>query len=641
MYRTNVILLLLALVALALPARGDTDEQARTIVHMLDYVSVDYPEFVQNGHVLDSAEYAEQREFAQQVQAILGQLPQLEGTPVLLAMAGKLIERIDERADATEVSALARALRGEVIAVYEVAVAPRNAPDMKRSAALYAAHCASCHGATGHGDGPQAEGLEPAPRNFHDAGAMAVRSPFGLYNTITLGVPGTSMLAYPGLTEDERWSLAFYTAGMHYADGTAGQGEALWRKRIGKDLFPNLTALVGATPEEVQEALGDDGEAVFAFLLGKPSAVSTGAPSPLDVSRNRLKESLAAYRAGDVNNARRLAISAYLEGFELIEAALDNVDAPLRKQTEREMMELRALISKQAPADSVEDAMARIELLLEQADARVSSGSLSATATFLSSLLILFREGLEAILVLAAIIAFVVKTGRRDALPYIHAGWIAALLLGVATWLLARYAINISGAGRELTEGITALLAAVMLLYVGYWLHNKSNAKAWHKFVKDKVGAALGKRTLWTLVGISFLAVYREIFEVILFYETLFSQAGPDGTKAVLQGIGVATVLLVIIGGAILKYSVRLPIGPFFAVTGVLLALMAVVFTGKGVAALQEAGVLEAMYVRFVNLPVLGIYPTMQGLVAQGAVFALVVMAAIVTRARHSRLGQA
>src|SRR5690606_35898159 len=107
-------------------------EQARTIVHMLDYVSVDYPEFVQNGHVLDSAEYAEQREFAQQVQAILGQLPQLEGTPVLLAMAGKLIERIDERADATEVSALARALRGEVIAVYEVAVAPRNAPDMKR-----------------------------------------------------------------------------------------------------------------------------------------------------------------------------------------------------------------------------------------------------------------------------------------------------------------------------------------------------------------------------------------------------------------------------------------------------------------------------------------------------------------------------
>lgn len=641
MYRTNVILLLLALVALALPARGDTDEQARTIVHMLDYVSVDYPEFVQNGHVLDSAEYAEQREFAQQVQAILGQLPQLEGTPVLLAMAGKLIERIDERADATEVSALARALRGEVIAVYEVAVAPRNAPDMKRSAALYAAHCASCHGATGHGDGPQAEGLEPAPRNFHDAGAMAVRSPFGLYNTITLGVPGTSMLAYPGLTEDERWSLAFYTAGMHYADGTAGQGEALWRKRIGKDLFPNLTALVGATPEEVQEALGDDGEAVFAFLLGKPSAVSTGAPSPLDVSRNRLKESLAAYRAGDVNNARRLAISAYLEGFELIEAALDNVDAPLRKQTEREMMELRALISKQAPADSVEDAMARIELLLEQADARVSSGSLSATATFLSSLLILFREGLEAILVLAAIIAFVVKTGRRDALPYIHAGWIAALLLGVATWLLARYAINISGAGRELTEGITALLAAVMLLYVGYWLHNKSNAKAWHKFVKDKVGAALGKRTLWTLVGISFLAVYREIFEIILFYETLFSQAGPDGTKAVLQGIGVATVLLVIIGGAILKYSVRLPIGPFFAVTGVLLALMAVVFTGKGVAALQEAGVLEAMYVRFVNLPVLGIYPTMQGLVAQGAVFALVVMAAIVTRARHSRLGQA
>lgn len=641
MRRVNVIFLLLAMLAGAMPARANTGEQARTIVHMLDYVSVDYPEFVQGGQVLDSAEYAEQREFAQQVQAILGELPQLEGTAGLLAMAGKLIERIGEKADGAEVSALARALRGEVIAVYEVAVAPRNAPGLKQAAALYTAHCASCHGATGNGDGPQAGGLEPAPRNFHDAAAMAVRSPFGLYNTITLGVPGTSMLAYAGLTDEERWSLAFYTARMHFPDEAAGQGEALWRKRVGKDLFPNLTALVGATPEEVHAALGDDGEAVFAFLLEKPSAVSTGAPSPLDVSRARMKESLAAYRSGDVNNARRLAISAYLEGFELIEAALDNVDAPLRRQTEREMMELRALISKQAPADSVESAMARIEVLLDQADARVSQGGLSATATFLSSLLILFREGLEAILVLAAIIAFVVKTGRRDALPYIHAGWIAALLLGVATWLLARYAINISGAGRELTEGITALLAALMLLYVGYWLHNKSNAKAWQKFVKDKVGAALGKRTLWTLVGISFLAVYREIFEIILFYETLFSQAGPDGTKAVLQGIGVASLLLVIVGGAILKYSVRLPIGPFFAVTGVLLALMAVVFTGKGVAALQEAGVLEAMYVRFVNLPILGIYPTMQGLIAQGAVFTLVVMAAVVTRARQGRLGQA
>jgi high-affinity iron transporter len=176
-----------------------------------------------------------------------------------------------------------------------------------------------------------------------------------------------------------------------------------------------------------------------------------------------------------------------------------------------------------------------------------------------------------------------------------------------------------------------------MLLYVGWWLHNKSNARAWHRFVKDKVGVALGKKTLWTLAGISFLAVYRELFEIILFYETLFSQAGPASSHAVLAGIGAAALLLVLVGGAILKYSVRLPIGPFFAVTGWMLALMAVVFAGNGVAALQEAGVLEATFVRFISVPVLGIHATTQGLSTQAVVLALVLAVMVWGRLHAAR----
>jgi high-affinity iron transporter len=275
---------------------------------------------------------------------------------------------------------------------------------------------------------------------------------------------------------------------------------------------------------------------------------------------------------------------------------------------------------------------------LDQADEKLSGDALSPTAAFLSALLILLREGLEAILVLAAIIALVLKTGRRDALPWIHAGWILALVLGFITWLVARYAISVSGAGRELTEGFTALLAAAMLLYVGNWLHNKSNTRAWQRFIREKVDAALGKRTLWTLAGISFLAVYRELFEIILFYETLLGQAGPAGQHAVLGGIGAAVVLLALIGGAILKFSVRLPIGPFFAATAGLLALMAVVFTGNGVAALQEAGVLQATMVRFISVPLLGIHATAQSLVAQGIALGLVIAGVLVGRYRMNAL---
>jgi len=624
----------LACLGLLVRAAGTDDDQARTVVHMLDYVSVDYPEFVQNGLVLDSAEYDEQLEFAQQVLTILDQLPQVDGAPDLLLHARNLHARITAKADGTVVSAIARALRGEVIATYHVTVAPRHAPDLAAAQALYSAHCASCHGSTGHGDGPQAPGMEPAPRDFHDVAAMAVRSPFGLYNTISLGVAGTDMLAYSALTEEERWALALYTAGMRSAPEVITRGRELWEQGEGKDQFTSLSALVTATPEETAKRHGKDRLAVLAFLTAHPEAVQVAAPSPLAVSRERLDAALKAYRNGDVAEARRLSISAYLEGFELVEAALDNVDAPLRKQTEREMMQLRSLIGSRAPVDSVEAGMASIHVLLDRAEEQLSGAGLSGTAAFLSSLLILLREGLEAILVLAAIIAFVRKTGNRAALPYIHAGWLGAVLLGLATWLLARYVIGISGADREITEGVTALLAAAMLLYVGYWLHNKSNTRAWQRYLKDKVSKALNKRTLWALAGISFLAVYRELFEVILFYEALFSQVGSGGQPSVLWGMAAATVLLAVIGGAILKYSVRLPIGPFFAVTAAVLALMAVVFVGNGIAALQEAGVFDASFIRFITVPVLGIHPTLQGLLAQGLVLVLVISGALVGRWR-------
>lgn len=630
--RLLLVVLMLSGLGRAGMAADGTEERARTVVHMLDYVSVDYPEFVVEGTVLDSAEYAEQQEFAMQVRVLLEELPKVSGAADLVGMARKLEQRIRERAEGMEVSALANALRNEVIAVYEVALAPAKPPDPVRGTALYASHCASCHGATGHGDGPQSEGLEPAPRDFHDQSAMAVRSPFGLYNTITLGVPGTSMLAYSALSDDERWALAFHAAGLRATPEDLKRGETLWKKGRGKDLFTNLTALVNTTPMQAEEQLGPEGEAIIAFLLAHPEAVVAAAPSPLTVSRTRLDEALQAYRSGDAAGARRLSISAYLEGFELIESALDNVDAPLRKETEREMMALRSLISANAPVDSVAASVAHIRGLLDRADAQLSSGALSPAGAFISSLIILLREGLEAILVLAAIIAFVLKTGRRDALPYIHAGWIGAMALGAGTWLLARYAIHVSGANRELTEGVTALLAAVMLLYVGWWLHTKSNAMAWQRYVKEKVGSALGRKTLWALAGISFLSVYRELFEIILFYETLFSQAGPDNQRAVLGGMLVAVLLLVLVGAAILKYSVRLPLGPFFAVTGILLALMAVVFVGNGIAALQEAGVFDATFVRFITIPVLGIHPTAQGLGAQGAAILMIFLGYLWTR---------
>ncbi|MEB2332299.1 cytochrome c/FTR1 family iron permease [Nitrosomonas europaea] len=599
------------------------DERAQTIVHMLDYVGVDYPEFVQDGKVLNAEEYEEQREFATQAITLLEQLPKVPEQPALQQQAHALLARIEAKAPGSEVSALASQLRAGVIQAWKLSVAPRQAPDLTLGAKLFAQHCATCHGAQGHGDGPLAKGMEPAPSNFRDEARMRQRSLYGLYNTITLGVGGTPMRAFTEFSEADRWALAFFAGSLRADPETVARGEAAWREGQGKPAFDSLKSLVDQAPGD-QAEVGTVLDAVRTYLTQQPQALQAVAPAPLAFSRAKLDEVVQAYTRGDREGARRLAIAAYLEGFELVESALDNVDALLRAEVEREMMALRAAIGDGQSAEAVSAQVVKVKALLNRADDVLSGSSLSPMTAFVSSLLILLREGLEAILVLSAIIAFVIKTGRRDALPYIHAGWIGAVVLGVITWAVASYVINISGANRELTEGITALLAAAMLLYVGWWLHSRANAQAWSRFIREQVNVALGKRTLWAMAGISFLAVYRELFEVILFYEALWVQAGVEGHTSVLWGIMAATALLVLIGGAILRYSVRLPIGPFFAVMSALLAFMAVVFVGNGVAALQEAGVLDATAVRFISLPLLGIHPTGQGLTLQALTLLLI-----------------
>lgn len=629
----------LALAAASLAqAAPSPAEQAQTVVHLLDYVAVDYPEFVQDGKVVDEAEYQEQREFAGRAIELLQQLP-APGQAALTGKAQALLQRIAAKAPGAEVSALANEVRADVIRVYQLVVAPRQPPDLARAATLYAANCASCHGAQGRGDGPAAAGLDPAPSNFHDRARMNARSIYGLSNTIALGVGGTGMRAFAELPEADRWALAFFVSSLRAPAELVARGEALWRQGTGKAELGDLRALVTAAPAEIA-GRNAELDAVRAYLTAQPQALQGGGASPLAFTRAKLDEALAATRAGDPAAARQAAITAYLEGFELVEASLDNVDAALRVDIEREMMALRALLDQRSPDSVVEHHVTQLKVMLDRAQEKLEGGSLSPAAAFVSALLILLREGLEAILVLAAIVAFVLKTGRRDALPYIHAGWIAAVALGGATWLVATHVVQISGANRELTEGVAALLAAAMLLYVGYWLHSKSNARAWQSFIKEQVTAALNRRTLWALAGVSFLAVYRELFEIMLFYQALWAQSGEAGRGALTGGIAAAAVLLAVLGGAILKYSVRLPIGPFFAVMSALLVAMAFVFVGHGVAALQEAGVLQATAVRFIELPLLGIHATLQGLGWQALTLAAIV-AGLVWSRRQGRTAQA
>jgi high-affinity iron transporter len=589
---------------------------AHLIVHLLDYVAVDYPEFVQDGVVLDQAEYDEQLEFAQQVLTTLSQLPVHPDQANLLHLADELISGIQGRRPGSEVTALAQQLRWSIIRAYNVEVAPKRPPDWRTAAALYQAQCSACHGPEGRGDGPAAASLDPSPSDFHDRHRMDQRSLYSLYSTITLGVQGTGMSGFQGLGEDERWSLAFYVSNLATSEPDAQRGAELWRSGIGRNWFPDLAGLVTQTAQEVNTTHGDEAVLVLSYLRQHPEAVVSSQEPPLMRSSRLMRASLTAYRQGQLQAAQDLAVAAYLDGFELIEATLDTIDRPLRMTIEAEMLGYRALLKKREDAATVGTASEHIQALLSEAQQKLAVTRLPPSATFLSAFVILLREGLEAILVLAAIFALLIKGDRRDALPYVHAGWIAALALGGITWLVASYVVAMSGSTREVTEGVTALVAAAVLLYVGFWMHEKAYADRWRTFLHAQLREALSARTMWALALVSFLAVYREAFETVLFYQALWVQAAPDYAP-VLGGLGSAAVALAILGWLIFRGSIRLPLGLFFGATSLLLALLAVVFVGKGIAALQEAGALPVNPVNIPSIPALGLYPNLQGLVLQ------------------------
>jgi high-affinity iron transporter len=399
----------------------------------------------------------------------------------------------------------------------------------------------------------------------------------------------------------------------------------VWGSGRDRGPFGSLAGLSLATAAEISARSGRDGVAVLAYLRTRPDLVTTSGSSALALSTRLLSESLQAYRQGQTREAQDLAVRGYLDGFEPIEPSLDAVDRSLRMTIETEMTRYRTMLRDGAPLSTVEAQAGRLQSLLSDAERTLSSGSLAAGPAFVSAFVILLREGLEAVLVVAAILALLVRAGRRDAVPAVHTGWIVALLLGALTWAIASYVVTISGATRELTEGVTALVATVVLIWVGFWMHDKAHAARWAAYLRTRLHGALGRQATWGLAAISFLAVYREVFETVLFYQALWLQTAPGARHALMGGLAAAAVVLGLLSWLIVRGSLHLPLGIFFGATSVVLAALAVVLAGKGIKALQEAGVLASHPIAAPSVPLLGVFPDGLGLLLQLALVLVLV----------------
>ncbi len=252
-------------------------------------------------------------------------------------------------------------------------------------------------------------------------------------------------------------------------------------------------------------------------------------------------------------------------------------------------------------------------------------------AAFLQSLLIILREGFDAILVVGAIVTFLIKTGNRNRLRAIWIGCGLALAASAVTAVVLQTALRAMPATREIIEGITMLIAVVVLFSVSYWLISKVEAARWQRFIRDKVSAALQQGGGRALAVVAFLAVYREGAETALFYQALFAE-GRSVAVPIAMGIVVGAVVLAVIFTTFHRYGVRIPLRPFFAATSVMLYFLAFVFAGKGIRELQEGDAVSiTMLPGFPNVDALGIFPTVETLLAQLVLVALFAIALLKT----------
>jgi high-affinity iron transporter len=304
----------------------------------------------------------------------------------------------------------------------------------------------------------------------------------------------------------------------------------------------------------------------------------------------------------------------------------------LAAELEAQFAELRGQVAGGAAAPRLDSIRHKLSLGLEQAE-RSLGDPLSPANLFFQSFVIMLREGLEAILIVGALMTFLVRMGASHRKRDINLGVAAAVVASLFTAFAIETVFHLTPARQEVLEGATMVVATVVLFYVSYWLLSKMEVVKWNHFVKSKVNDALTSGSSLALASAAFLAVYREGFETVLFYKALFLTGGPDvGGMPIVSGILLGAAVLVAVYVAISRFGVRLPLKPFFGVTSAFLYYMAFVFAGKGVAELQGGGVLPTTILEWApRMPALGIYPTEESLLAQGVLALLLVVALVWT----------
>ena len=525
------------------------------------------------GKLVSREEYDETAGFLQDARTVAGRLRGYNA-PHTQALLDTLIIAVSKRLPPPDIRLIHARFNGALGTAGAMDL-PTGPLDTARGHQLFTQNCSACHGDRGLGDGPAAVASPMPVPAIGSKERTPDLSPALAYNVVSVGIRGTPMPPFATtLNPQDRWNVVNY---VYTLRGT----------KMSLPAAPDATSAPGA-----------------------PAARSVLA---------LLDSALEFARRGRTAEAGDRAFDAYI-AFEPLETPARARQPGLVASMERHFADFKGALrgSDLTVAERARDAIA-LDLPRVVELTRPTGSGIGA---FFQSFLIILREGFEAILVIGAVVAFLIKTGNRNRLRSIWTGIALGLAASSLMAVILQTVFANLPASREIIEGITMLAAVVVLFSVSYWLISKVEAAKWQKFIREKVSTALDHGGGRALAVVAFLAVFREGAETALFYQALFSEG--SGTLPLVLGIVAGGAALAVIFTLFYRFGVRIPMRPFFTVTSILLYYLAFVFIGKGIRELQEGNVIGITVMKGMpSVPSMGIFPSMETLVAQAILLVL------------------
>jgi len=586
-------------------ASESLESKIKKIVMMMNIVAKEYKEGIVAGKIAIPAEYEESQVFLAQAEDRFKRLPapseNIEEIKSIATRFKDLSQKIKDKVDIDQVRPLISGIKSGLMKTYDIKInqSPAEPVSLQNGKTIFTNKCSVCHGMTGKGDGPLATQFNPAPTVLADPKFTGDDNTvaYDNFQVISVGIANTSMIGWAdNLSEPEIWDVTYYIR-----------------------TFSNENVKLPFINGNVASA-------------GSPSEADGGkrAENAIAQSRKLLDTSLRIFKnGGDIDEAADIAFDAYL-AYEKIESGLKSKRKELGFRLESSFSRYRAEIKRQADFPHVEKIHAGIHQDLTQA-LQVLQEEIGFSGLFIQSLSIIVREGFEAILIIAALIAFLIKSRNRDKLKSIYTGVTLGVIGSFLTAYIAHEVLHLSTASQELMEGWIMLFAVVVLFWVSYWLVSKIEAEKWQSYITHKMKTAVSTGSAFALGGVAFLSVYREGFETVLFYKALYLYAG-DATEGIVPGFFAGSAMLALVYYLINKAGVKLPIKWFFAFTSVFLYYMAFTFMGKGLHELQMGQLIPMTPAIFApEITWLGMYPTWETLIGQSVLVLAYVFALVYT----------